>query len=189
MLRGESGTAADAGSDCGLVHVPPIDTAHGRTRCAACRPVNRTATFHGPGGRPSGGSEEAALKPLRAADEIGGKHAAITLSPLPNRHGDDSISVLAQALATRSEQAPTSDVSLIGLFCWAGLLVTLALIYMRADAVKSDLEALAKLRHHLIFEQKIQVPIDALKDAIDDYAEKLTGDRRALHVPNHSIGR
>jgi hypothetical protein len=27
-----------------------------------------------------------------------------------------------------------------------------------------------------------------LIDAIDDHAEKLTGDRRALHAPHHSIG-
>jgi hypothetical protein len=42
---------------------------------------------------------------------------------------------------------------------------------MHADAVKADLEALAKLRHYLIFERKVHIAIDALKDAIDDYAE------------------
>jgi len=45
------------------------------------------------------------------------------------------MSMLAQTLATQSERAPTSDLNLIGLFCWAGLLVTLALIYAGVDMI------------------------------------------------------
>jgi hypothetical protein len=58
----------------------------------------------------------------------------------------------------------------------------------RAAAVAADLEELRKLRHYLIFNAKARVPTRALIDAIDDHAEKLTGDRRTLHSPNHSIG-
>jgi hypothetical protein len=33
-----------------------------------------------------------------------------------------------------------------------------------------------------------QAPHQDLNRAIDDYVAKLTGDRTALHAPNHSIG-
>jgi hypothetical protein len=39
----------------------------------------------------------------------------------------------------------------------------------------------------LIFNAKAKIPTRDLIDAIDDHAERLTGDRRALHAPNHSI--
>jgi hypothetical protein len=58
----------------------------------------------------------------------------------------------------------------------------------RAAAVAADLEELRKLRHYLIFNAKARVPTRDLIDAIDDHAEKLTGDRRTLHAQNHSIG-
>jgi hypothetical protein len=44
------------------------------------------------------------------------------------------------------------------------------------------------LRKYLIFDKKAGVPAQDLISAIDDYAEKLTGDRCALHVQGHSIG-
>jgi hypothetical protein len=59
---------------------------------------------------------------------------------------------------------------------------------MRAQAVAADLEEMRRLRHYLIFEKKAGVPAEHLIDAIDDYAGQLTGDRRALHAPRHSIG-
>jgi hypothetical protein len=58
----------------------------------------------------------------------------------------------------------------------------------RAAAVAADLEEMRKLRHCLIFHAKAHVPTRALIDAIDDHAEKLTGDRRTLHGHWHSIG-
>jgi hypothetical protein len=58
----------------------------------------------------------------------------------------------------------------------------------RAAAVAADLEELSKLQHYLIFNVKARVPPRALIDAIDDHAEKLTGDRRILHRHAHSIG-
>lgn len=58
----------------------------------------------------------------------------------------------------------------------------------RAIAVAADLEQLRRIRHYLIFDKKAGVPHQDLTKAIDDYVEKLTGDRRALHAPNHSIG-
>jgi hypothetical protein len=58
----------------------------------------------------------------------------------------------------------------------------------RAAAVATDLEHLAALRKYLIFDKKAGVPAHDLISAIDDYAEKLTGDRRALHAQGHSIG-
>jgi hypothetical protein len=58
----------------------------------------------------------------------------------------------------------------------------------RAAAVAIDLEELRKLRHYLIFNAKAHVSTRALIDAIDDHAGKLTGNRRTLHSPNHSIG-
>jgi hypothetical protein len=57
-----------------------------------------------------------------------------------------------------------------------------------AVAVADDLEQLAALRKYLIFGRKVAVPGRELIDAIDDYVEKLTGDRRALHTQGHSIG-
>jgi hypothetical protein len=58
----------------------------------------------------------------------------------------------------------------------------------RAIAVAADLEQLDALRRYLIFHTKARVPARELIDAIDDYVEKLTGDRRTLHSQNHSIG-
>jgi hypothetical protein len=57
-----------------------------------------------------------------------------------------------------------------------------------AASVAADLEQLGALRKYLIFEWKAGVSADSLLDAIDDYAEQLTGDRRALHAQHHSIG-
>jgi hypothetical protein len=57
-----------------------------------------------------------------------------------------------------------------------------------AQAVATDLEELRRLRHYLIFNKKAGVPHHDLTKAIDDYVEKLTGDRRTLHGQNHSIG-
>jgi len=57
-----------------------------------------------------------------------------------------------------------------------------------AAAVAADIDQLATLRKYLIFNLKAGIPALDLIDAIDDYAEKLTGDRRALHQPHHSIG-
>jgi hypothetical protein len=57
-----------------------------------------------------------------------------------------------------------------------------------ALAVAADLEQLRRIRHYLIFHTKARVPARELIDAIDDYVEKLTGDRRTLHASNHSIG-
>jgi hypothetical protein len=56
------------------------------------------------------------------------------------------------------------------------------------QAVAADLEELRRLRHYLIFNKKAGVPHHDLTKAIDDYVEKLTGDRTALHAPRHSIG-
>ena len=58
----------------------------------------------------------------------------------------------------------------------------------RTLAVTADLEQLRRMRHHLIFDKKAGVPHHDLTRAIDDYVEKLTGDRRTLHAPSHSIG-
>jgi hypothetical protein len=57
-----------------------------------------------------------------------------------------------------------------------------------AKAVAEDLEHLAALRKYLIFGRKVTVPGRDLIDAIDDYVEKLSGDRRTLHAQHHSIG-
>jgi hypothetical protein len=57
-----------------------------------------------------------------------------------------------------------------------------------AKAVAEDLEYLGALRKYLISYRKVTVPGRDLIDAIDDYVEKLTGDRRALHAQHHSIG-
>jgi CRISPR/Cas system CSM-associated protein Csm2 small subunit len=58
----------------------------------------------------------------------------------------------------------------------------------RLEAVKADLEQLAALRNYLIFRKRSREPAEELIKAIDDYVEKLTGDRRTLHAQNHSIG-
>jgi hypothetical protein len=57
-----------------------------------------------------------------------------------------------------------------------------------AQKVAEDLEQLRILRNYLIFKRKVCIPYDDLTEAIDDYVEKLTGDRRILHGQNHSIG-
>jgi hypothetical protein len=57
-----------------------------------------------------------------------------------------------------------------------------------AAAIAADLERLAALRKYLIFERQAGVSADSLINAIDDYVEKLTGDRRTLHAQHHSIG-
>ena len=59
----------------------------------------------------------------------------------------------------------------------------------RAEAAKAALAELARLRNYLICKLQSRVERRPLIDAIDDMAEKLTGDRRALHAQNHSIGR
>jgi hypothetical protein len=56
-----------------------------------------------------------------------------------------------------------------------------------AQAVAADLEELRRIRHYLIFKRKVPLPYDDLTHAIDDYVEKLTGDRTKLHAPAHSI--
>lgn len=58
----------------------------------------------------------------------------------------------------------------------------------RLDAVKADLVELGALRHYLLFSLRSRVPPQDLISAIDDYVEKLTGDRTALHTKGHSIG-
>jgi len=58
----------------------------------------------------------------------------------------------------------------------------------RAQAVAADLDQLDKLRRYLIFDTKAREPARELIDAIDNYVEKLTGDRRTLHAQNRSIG-
>jgi hypothetical protein len=54
--------------------------------------------------------------------------------------------------------------------------------------VKADLAELERLRRYLILNMKSHADGRPLIDAIDDLAEKLTGDRTALHAPRHSIG-
>jgi hypothetical protein len=54
--------------------------------------------------------------------------------------------------------------------------------------VAVDPEQLRILRDYLIFKRKVLLPYDALAHAIDDYVERLTGDRTSLHGHNHSIG-
>jgi hypothetical protein len=57
------------------------------------------------------------------------------------------------------------------------------------QAVAADIEELRRLRHYLIFNAKVRIPYQDLTRAIDDYVEKLTGDRTVLHAPpHHSIG-
>jgi acetyl-CoA carboxylase alpha subunit len=59
---------------------------------------------------------------------------------------------------------------------------------IRQDAAKADLEELGKLRRYLVTGQKSRVDASDLLNAIDDFAEKLTGDRTALHSKSSSIG-
>lgn len=58
----------------------------------------------------------------------------------------------------------------------------------RDQAVAADLEQLRILRDYLIFHTKAREPARDLLDAIDNYVERLTGDRTALHGHAHSIG-
>lgn len=57
-----------------------------------------------------------------------------------------------------------------------------------AANVKADLEQLEKLRRYIVFNWKSGARPEALKNAIDDCAEILTGDRTALHEKGSSIG-
>lgn len=59
---------------------------------------------------------------------------------------------------------------------------------VHAEAVKADLAELEKLRRYLILEWKSGARPQGLIDAIDDCAERLTGDRTALHAKSSSIG-
>ena len=59
---------------------------------------------------------------------------------------------------------------------------------MHGAAVTADLEELRRLRNYLIYHSKARVPSEDLRRAIDDYVEKLTGDRTTLHATRHSIG-
>lgn len=58
----------------------------------------------------------------------------------------------------------------------------------RQEAVKADLEQLGALRHYLIFRKRSRESAEELIQAIDDYVEKLTGDRTTLHSKSSSIG-
>jgi hypothetical protein len=58
----------------------------------------------------------------------------------------------------------------------------------RQEAIKTDLEQLAALRDYLIFRKRSSEPAEELIRAIDDYIERLTGDRTALHSKSSSIG-
>lgn len=58
----------------------------------------------------------------------------------------------------------------------------------RQDAAKADLERLAELRSYLITRRRSHEDPTDLISAIDDYVEKLTGDRTTLHSKSHSIG-
>jgi hypothetical protein len=59
---------------------------------------------------------------------------------------------------------------------------------IRKDRVDADLVELDRLRRYLIFKSESGEPRETLLSAIDDYVEALTGDRRALHGQNSSIG-
>ena len=53
--------------------------------------------------------------------------------------------------------------------------------------VADDLEKLGEFRGYFLLHRKVaEVDADALIAAIDDHAERLTGDRRALHLKAHS---
>ena len=58
----------------------------------------------------------------------------------------------------------------------------------RAEAVRADLVELERLRRYLMFGKKAGEPASELIDAIDDYVQKLTGDRTTLHTHNHRCG-
>jgi hypothetical protein len=53
--------------------------------------------------------------------------------------------------------------------------------------IRADLEELDRLRRYLISHSRARVPADELITAIDDYVERLTGNRRTLHTQGHSI--
>lgn len=57
-----------------------------------------------------------------------------------------------------------------------------------AEAIKADLDQLEALRRYLIAGWKSGPRPQALIDALDDTAGKLTGDRTALHARSSSIG-
>jgi hypothetical protein len=58
----------------------------------------------------------------------------------------------------------------------------------RRKKIAVDLERLQEFRWYFMLHRKVlDVQTDALIAAIDDYAERLTGDRRALHLKAHSI--
>jgi hypothetical protein len=59
---------------------------------------------------------------------------------------------------------------------------------VHAANVAADLEQYRILRNYLIFKAKVRVPDDDLSKAIDDYVEKLTGDRTKLHASHDTIG-
>jgi hypothetical protein len=54
--------------------------------------------------------------------------------------------------------------------------------------VNADLAELDRLRHYLLFKSETGGPRGVLLSSIDDYVEARTGDRRALHGQNFSIG-
>src|ERR1700761_7346668 len=57
-----------------------------------------------------------------------------------------------------------------------------------AEAIEADLAELDRLRRYQIFSMKSTLNGRPVIDAVDDLAEKLTGDRTALHAKKHSIG-
>lgn len=59
---------------------------------------------------------------------------------------------------------------------------------VRADAAQVDLDEIGRLRRYLITSMKSRVDTRPLVNAIDDMAEKLTGDRTALHEKPCKIG-
>jgi len=56
---------------------------------------------------------------------------------------------------------------------------------VQQERINADLVELDRLRNYLIFKSKTGCPSEALRSAIDDYVEALTGDRRALHGQGH----
>lgn len=57
---------------------------------------------------------------------------------------------------------------------------------VRAEAIKAELAELDRFRRYLM--QTRMGHTRPLIDAIDDYAEQITGDRTALHAKSSSIG-
>jgi hypothetical protein len=47
----------------------------------------------------------------------------------------------------------------------------------RPSRPRPNLEEPRHIRHYLIFDAKVRIPHEDLTSAIDDYVEKLTGDR------------